>query len=143
MSIAPINFCSSYGLVPIFEWVPVESAPNSATGAPPAPAVCEGTGLATQSQPENTDSPPQMRLVFKGFEWRLTAGIATFPRPDWMDGLASGCDDPSDPSTKRDDRGRRVDELARARNAAQLAAHQPDPTADDGGPKTQGASDSD
>jgi len=127
MPVAPINFISSYGLVPIFEWVTV--APADPSTEPPLSAVtCEGTGLDAQQQPAQTDtSSPQMRLVFKGYEWRSTFGVATFPRPEWMDGLASGSDDPSDPSTKH------VDEGARARKTALAAHHQPDPasTADD------------
>lgn len=123
-SVAPINFFSSYGLVPIFEWISVPAA-DSTTEAPSAPVVCEGTSVDTQPQP--ADTSPQMRLVFKGFEWRATAGIATFPRPEWMDGLASGCDDPSDPSTRHDDRNKRIDEVARARKAASATHAQSDP----------------
>ena len=31
MSIAPVNFYSSYGLVPIFEWMPVEPTGDATT----------------------------------------------------------------------------------------------------------------
>lgn len=143
MSIAPINFYSGYGLVPVFEWVPVEPAQHSTNDAAPTPVIADGTAVDTQCQPTGNDTSPQMRLVFKGFEWRATAGIATYPRPDWMGGLASGCDDPSDPSTKHDDRNTRIDELARARKAALAAAQQPDSAPLDGGPKSQNASDPD
>jgi hypothetical protein len=132
MLVAPINFYSSYGLVPIFEWVTVEPTTDSTTDATATPVTCEGTGLDTQPQPADTDTSPQMRLVFKGFEWRPTAAVATFPRPDWMDGLASGCNDPSDPSKHA-----RIDEAARARKTALLSHHQPDPAGSpDVGPTT-------
>jgi hypothetical protein len=118
-AVAPINFYSSYGLVPIFEWVAVEPTQDGTTDTPPAPVVCTSTGPDMPAQPTDTDTSaaPQMRLVFKGFEWRPTAEIATYPRPDWMDGLSSGCDDAADPSSKRNDH-HRINEVARVRTAA-------------------------
>jgi hypothetical protein len=124
-AVAPINFYSSYGLVPIFAWEAVEPTQDSTTDTPPPPVVCTSTGPDMPAQPTDTDTPsaPQMRLVFKGFEWRAVAEIATFPRPDFMNGLSSGSDDPADPSTKRDDHNR-INEAARARKAALV--QQPD-----------------
>jgi hypothetical protein len=84
-----------------------------------------------------------MRLVFKGFEWRFTPGIATFPRPDWMDGVTAGCAEEADPSNVATDGKRRADEAARARKAA-LAQPQPDPAhSQDVGPATTDTSASD
>jgi len=125
-AVAPINFYSSYGLVPIFQWVTVEPTQDSTTDTPPAPVVCTSTGPDMPAQATgdaHTPAGPQMRLVFKGFEWRAVAEIATFPRPDWMNGLSSGSDDPADPSTKRDDH-HRINEAARARKPAPV--QQPD-----------------
>ena len=125
-AVAPINFYSSYGLVPIFAWVAVEPTQDSTTDTPPAPVVCTSTGpdMPVQTMGDtHTPAAPQMRLVFKGFEWRAVAEIATFPRPDWMNGLSSGSDDPADPSTKREDHNR-INEAARARKAAPV--QQPD-----------------
>jgi len=145
MSIAPVNFYSSYGLVPIFQWVPVAPTQDSTTDTPPTFVVCQSTGVGRPPQPTDTDTPAsqQMRLVFKGFEWRAVAEIATFPRPDWMSGVASGCDEEADLSNKQEDRNKRLDEAARARRAA-LAHSQPDPaSSQDPGPAATDTSDSD
>lgn len=132
MAVSPVNFLSSYGLVPIFEWVAVQTPGSSTAEGAPAP-TCDG-GDGTQ-QPADTDTTAtEMRLVFKGFEWRATFGVATFPRPDWMAGLASGAADPTDPSNKHDDRNSKEDDAARARKAALLAHHQPDLAAPDDTP---------
>jgi len=135
MPVAPINFIASFGLVPIFEWEPIEPT-DSTEAPPPPPASCTSPDVAMQQAPADTSSP-QMRLVFKGFGWRPGVEIARYPSPSWMSGLASGSDDASDLSTKRDDRNSRPDEAAaRARKAA-LAAHpQPDVTSSSDSPPT-------
>ncbi|HUL64399.1 MAG TPA: hypothetical protein VLW55_07265 [Burkholderiaceae bacterium] len=143
MSIAPVNFYSSYGLVPVFEWVPVEPTGDATTDTPATPVMIETGGLDSPQPDQATDTPAsqRLRLVFVGFEWRPVSEIATFPRPDWMDGVTAGCNEEADAS-KRDDRHTRVDEAARAHRAA-LAQHHPDPTGStDIGPATTDASDS-
>jgi hypothetical protein len=145
MSIAPVNFYSSYGLVPIFEWMAVEPTGDATTDTSATP-VSTATGGLDTPQPDlasNTPAPQRMRLVFVGYEWGFVAGIATFPRPDWMNGVTAGCNEEADASTNDDDKRKRIDEAARARKAA-LAHHTPDPASgQDGGPTATDTSDSD
>jgi len=145
MAIAPVNFYSSYGLVPIFEWVPIEPTGDSTTDTPATPVSIEtgGTDAPQPDQAKDTPVSQRMRLVFVGFEWGVVAGIATFPRPDWMDGVTAGCNEQADASTKDDDQQRRIDEAVRARRAAH-AHSQPDPASGkDVGPATTDTSDAD
>ena len=58
MFLTPPNFIFPVQLVPIFEWEPVETPPS------PPP----GEGCVTS--PAAAESPPDLRLVFKGYEWR-------------------------------------------------------------------------
>jgi hypothetical protein len=143
MSIAPVNFYSSLSLVPVFAWEPVQ---DPTTDINPAPVRIDSGGMDTQPAPApdaDTPASAQMRLVFKGFEWRFTPGIATFPRPDWMDGITAGCTEEADPSNQDDDRKHRVDAAARARLAA-LAHPRPDAAgSQDVGPAATDTSDSD
>lgn len=144
MSIAPVNFYSSFSLVPVFVWEPVEPAQDPAADTQP---VAIGTGdvdsVPGLTPDADTQASTQMRLVFKGFEWRFAPGIATFPRPDWMDGITAGCNEEADPSNQDDERKKRVDEAARARRAA-LAHPRPDAArSQDVGPAETDTSDSD
>jgi hypothetical protein len=143
MSIAPVNFYSSFALVPVFQWEPVEPVeptPDAAADTQPAPVVIESDGLDSQPEPpQDADTPAstQLRLVFKGFEWVFTPGIATFPRPDWMDGITAGCTEEAD-----DDRMQRVDEAEHGRKAGLHAPRQPDVSgSEDAGPAATDTSD--
>jgi hypothetical protein len=139
MFLAPINFVTSFTLVPVFSWEPVE--PAEATTPPAVPLTCEGIDSTTQQQP--ADTSPEMRLVFKGYEWRTGVEIARYPSPSWTSGFASACTDADDRSSKRSDHNERAEELARVRKAALLATHRPDPTPTDVAHGTQEASDTD
>jgi hypothetical protein len=133
MAIAPVNFYASFDLVPVFQWEPVEPTQDDTTAAHPAPVNIESGGLDTQPDPAQTADTPastEMRLVFKGFEWVFTPGVATFPRPDWMDGVTAGCNEEADPTNQDDERKKRVDEAERARLAA-LARPDVDPMSSD------------
>jgi hypothetical protein len=124
MSIAPVNFYSCLELVPVFRWEPVDS--QEGTTETPAPPV-NSEGGSVDAQPPitpdpDTDTPAtaKLKLVFKGFEWVFTPGVATFPRPDWMDGITAGSTQDAD-----DDRRRRFDAAKLARMAAAHAPPQP------------------
>jgi|SRR5215467_678258 len=127
MSIAPVNFYASFSLVPVFQWEPVEPAPEPT--ADPQPVAAAGSSVdSVQELTSDTDKPdsPEMQLVFKGFEWVFTPGIATFPRPDWMDGATAGCTQEADSSIQDDERRKEMEEAERHRRAA--LAH-PNPNA--------------
>jgi len=124
MSIAPVNFYSCLSLVPVFGWEPVDSQEGT-TETPPPPANSESGGVDAQptiTPDSDTDTPgtPKLQLVFKGFEWVFTPSVATFPRPDWMDGITAGCTQDAD-----DDRRLRFDATKLARMAAAHAPPQP------------------
>jgi hypothetical protein len=74
MFLTPLNFSFPLQLVPIFEWEPVEPP------APP-PAPCEGTDASAPA--EDADAPRDLRLVFKGYEWRAIGERSVYPREDW------------------------------------------------------------
>jgi hypothetical protein len=80
MIVTPINYVSMFRLVPVFEWEaiePVEPAPT------PAPTADTNGGCV---DPQPSDKPQaEMRLVFKGFQWRPGLECLTFPRPQWLD----------------------------------------------------------
>ncbi|HEU5295018.1 MAG TPA: hypothetical protein VFU71_09520 [Burkholderiaceae bacterium] len=82
MLLTPINYFVSLQLVPVFQWERVD-APDGA--APPAP--CVGTvlpGEGSVEPPSTSDAPSSdMRLVFKGYEWRPVAERTVFAREDW------------------------------------------------------------
>jgi hypothetical protein len=142
MSIAPVNFYSSLSLVPVFAWEPVQDA---TTDTGPAPATIESGGMDTQPAPApdaDTPAATQMRLVFKGYEWRFTPGIAMFPRPDWMDGITAGCNEDADPSARNDENRKRAEEAARARRAVLQATQQHEASGtEDAGPAATDTSD--
>jgi hypothetical protein len=118
----PINYIASVRLVPIFQWEPVEPASGDAPA--PTPVVCNSVGSEPQQQPADTSSP-EMRLVFKGFGWRPGVEIATFPRPDWMAGIACAAEaeaEDENSSPLESERKARAIEAAK-RYAALLAAH--------------------
>ena len=127
MSIAPVNFYADFSLVPVFEWEPVESTRDAAADS--QPVAIEGGDVDPAPAPmQDGDTPAstEMRLVFKGYEWRFTPGIATFPRPDWMDGITAGCTEEADPSRQDEERRKQSAEAARHRKAALQLNHQPD-----------------
>lgn len=112
MFLAPINFATSFSLVPVFAWEPVE--PPQPVPPPPEPAACEDANADAQHA---QDTLREMRLVFKGFAWTPGVHIQNFPEPSWMRGYASVGDDPNDIAAKHDD-----EDQERARKAA--LAHQ-------------------
>jgi hypothetical protein len=79
MFLIPPNYSFPLQLVSVFEWEPV--ARPAATPATP-PAACEGTD-APMATADTPSSPPDLRLVFKGYEWRAVAERATFHREGW------------------------------------------------------------
>ena len=99
MFLTPLNYSFPLQLVPIFEWEPVQPADGAATPAPP-PAPCEGTD-ASMAPADTPSSPPDLRLVFKGYEWRAVAERAVFYREDWESvfrGEADAKEEERDPS---------------------------------------------
>jgi hypothetical protein len=144
MSIAPVNFYSSFSLVPVFVWEPVEPTQDPTADTQP---VAIGTGdvdsVPGLTPDADTQASTEMRLVFKGYEWRFTPGIATWPRPDWMDGITAGCNEGADPAKQEEEeRKKRVDVAARA-HAAALAHPRPDSAgSQDVGPAETDTSDS-
>jgi hypothetical protein len=91
MFLVPPNFNFPMQLVPVFEWEPVED-PNNGVSAPPAPPSCDGTDTAfSDTLPADTSSP-DMRLVFKGYEWKPVAERNIFPRADWESVYCSEAD---------------------------------------------------
>jgi hypothetical protein len=108
---APLNFVFSLQAVPVFEWEATE--PADGTAATPAPVVCDSAGSEAKPQPLDT-SPPAMRLVFKGYEWRPGANCVTFPRPTWESCFAGGSDEENEqPNAKENERRARENELTR------------------------------
>jgi len=87
MLLAPMNFVCSVQLVPVFEWEPVERTDAAATSTP---TPSEGCGSPPQPEP---DTPRDMRLVFKGYEWRPAMDCVHFPRPSWESCYAGGSDE--------------------------------------------------
>ena len=81
MFLTPLNYSFPLQLVPIFEWEPVQPADGAAPPAPP-PAPCEGPD-ASLAPADTPSSPSDLRLVFKGYEWRAVAERAVFYREDW------------------------------------------------------------
>jgi hypothetical protein len=122
MYLPPINFVSSWGLVPLFRWEPVE--PVAGDSPAPLPVQLDSSGCEIPPQPSDTSSP-QMRLVFKGFGWAPGVEIANFPRPNWMSGLAAtGAEEMGNEESSRLENDRRARSLESARQyAALLAAH--------------------
>ena len=98
MFLTPPNFIFPVQLVPIFEWEPVETPPS------PPP----GEGCVTS--PAAAESPPDLRLVFKGYEWRAVGERSFYPREDWESifrSEADAKDDERDPLAHRHDPARR------------------------------------
>jgi len=91
MFLAPINFISVFHLVPVFELEPFE--PGDGTTTAPTTKVCEETSA---DLPPPADKPEtELRLVFKGFQWRAQLECQNFPLlpncfvPDVDDGVAA------------------------------------------------------
>jgi hypothetical protein len=107
MFLTPLNFIFSSQLVPVFEWEPVERADGASPPAP-APVSCEGAPGPTPSS--DAPSPTDLRLVFKGYEWRPVGERAVHPRADWESVLRSEADakeEERDPTAHRNDPTRR------------------------------------
>ena len=102
MLLQPLNYFFSLQLVPVFEWEHVDSP----DGAPAPPVLCEGA-----SAPElPPDAPSDLRLVFKGYEWRPIGERSVFPREDWESiyrAEADAKEDERDPVAQRNDPSRR------------------------------------
>jgi hypothetical protein len=119
MFLAPINFATSFSLVPVFAWEPVEPPQPP---PPPEPVACENPGLDQEKAQHAQDTLREMRLVFKGFAWTPGVHIQNFPEPSWMRGYASVGDDPNDIAAKHDD-----EDQERARKAALAHQHKAGP----------------
>lgn len=78
MFLTPLNYSFPLQLVPVYEWEPVKPDDNA---APPAPPPSCGGGDV--SPPPADTSSPELRLVFKGYEWRAVAERTVFPRENW------------------------------------------------------------
>jgi hypothetical protein len=99
MFLIPPNYSFPLQLVPIFEWEPVAPADGTSTPAPPS-APCEGTD-ASMAPMDTPSSPPDLRLVFRGYEWRAVAERAVFHREGWESvfcGEADAKEEERDPS---------------------------------------------
>ena len=83
MLLTPLNYIFPAELVPIYEWEPVQN-PSDHT-PPPAQLQqpsCDGSDLA--AAPADAEQPTtELRLVLKGYEWRLVPERAVFSREDW------------------------------------------------------------
>ncbi|HET7528556.1 MAG TPA: hypothetical protein VFK10_21630 [Burkholderiaceae bacterium] len=82
MFLVPPNFNFPMQLVPVFEWEKVDDPSNSAS-PPAAPPSCDGTDTGFADTAPADTSSPEMRLVFKGYEWRAVAERNIYPRADW------------------------------------------------------------
>jgi hypothetical protein len=105
----PDNTSWSLFYVPVFEWEAVDPATD--TTPPPAPA-CEGA----ESDPQQlapADSPPEKRLVFKGYEWRPGWEYVLFPRAAWADCFNGGSYESHEESAL-EDRERRAQSIEAA-----------------------------
>ena len=83
MLLTPLNYIFPAELVPIYEWEPVENPSDHAP--PPAPlqqSSCDGSDPS--AAPADAEQPTtELRLVLKGYEWRLVPERAVFSREDW------------------------------------------------------------
>ena len=108
MALAPLNFVHSMQLVPVFKWEPVDVPDEPAAMPLPASMACAIDGTPPPAQPTST-STTDLRLVFKGFQWRPVADCVHFPRPSWESCFAGDADEASGTQ----ERDRRALEAAR------------------------------
>jgi hypothetical protein len=136
MALAPLNFVHSMQLVPVFKWEPVEVPDTTAAAPPPAMAYIDG---AAPPAPTPSASTTDLRLVFKGFQWRPVADCVHFPRPNWESCFAGTAGEASE--TQECDRRAQLEATRRVKPIAQpaqmpdaaqpstdLSAHETDPT---------------
>ncbi|MFO1224393.1 MAG: hypothetical protein U1E90_14970 [Burkholderiaceae bacterium] len=89
----PPNYFVSMQLVPVFEWERVDQADDA-----PAPAPAAGAGPTPAAEsfvaPPPSPDPPSadLRLVFKGYEWRPISERTVFSRADWESVYCSEAD---------------------------------------------------
>jgi hypothetical protein len=113
--IAPIsNIVFSLVAVPVFAWEPVdEPADDPLPAAPPPPSGCETEGSSEQTSQSTTSSPTNLRLVFKGFQWRTGFEYALYPAP-WANMFDGGTREEREQSVQSEnDRRQRANEAAR------------------------------
>lgn len=123
MFVTPINFVSMFRLVPVFEWEQVE--PAEETPPPPTCESADGASVDPQAGPEH--SPAELRLVFKGFQWRPGLEALNFPRPFWADVSVEA---PQETSGLDADEQRRAREQDQARKPKPEVKEQPRPWLD-------------
>lgn len=106
MLLTPLNYSVSLQLVPVFEWERVDAPDGAAPPAPFVSTVAPGEGFV--APPASSDAPSSdLRLVFKGYEWRPVAERTVFTREDWESVYRSEAD------AKEEDRDPRRTETAR------------------------------
>lgn len=87
----PPNYFVSMQLVPVFEWERTDASENAPA---PAPAMSSAPSLEGFAAPPPPSDPPSsdLRLVFKGYEWRPIAERTIFSRADWESVYCSEAD---------------------------------------------------
>lgn len=84
----PSSFGFSYVAIPVWKWEPDPATTAPATSsaatssAAPSPAAPCSEGAAAEGD-ANAPTAPSLRLVFKGYEFRLTAQWHPFVNPGW------------------------------------------------------------
>jgi len=136
MFLTPLNYSFPMQLVPVYEWEQVSNPSDGASPpAPPSPS-CDGSDSSTTP----ADPPPpstELRLVFKGYEWRLAAERNVFPREDWESifrSEADAKDEERDPKTHRNEPAHRLPppkashEASTGMHPGDLSPNKPDPS---------------
>jgi hypothetical protein len=113
--IAPIsNVIFSLVAVPVFAWEPVEEpADDPLPAAPPPPSGCESTDGSAEQTSQTSSSTTNLRLVFKGFQWRTGFEYALYPAP-WANMFDGGTREEREQSVQSEnDRRQRANDAAR------------------------------
>jgi hypothetical protein len=120
----PSNVVWSLVFVPVFKWEEVEPVDHVANA--PVASNCEGGSSEVPPSP----STPNMRLVFKGFEWRPAPEYVLYPAASWANCYDGGSSEVTADSVKTEnDRRQRASEAAR-QQAALAARHTAHPGID-------------
>jgi hypothetical protein len=118
MALAPLNFVHSLQLVPVFKWEPVEVSDPTAPAPPPLMAFAiDGVPPPPAQTPSATTT--DLRLVFKGFQWRPVADCVHFPRPNWESCFAGAADEESE--LQQRDRRAQLEQSRRVKPTAPVA----------------------
>ena len=82
MFLTPLNYSFPMQLVPVYEWESVANPSDGTSSPAPPPPSCDGSDSSTAAADPAAPSS-ELRLVFKGYEWRLVAERNVYPREDW------------------------------------------------------------